>query len=368
MEKLPIYKALISTAEDMMITISLVDYPATESDFVAFAKENQLVKFSVENEEKRLVRGLVMAANLPIYRVHPNFGEYYIVYEPETIRLMAEKYLKDGFQNNVDLMHDGQLVDGVNMVQFFIKDTANGISPKPFEDYDDGSLFAEFHVENDAVWEQIKNGDFKGFSLEGFFTIEPMEFNKQENNNNTDKYNKTMSKLNKIKEMLKSILVEFGEVSTDKGVIVFDGDELEAGMTVRGVDEEGNEVALEDGDYRTEDKKIITIADGKVVEIKDDEAEVATDEPTTSEEMEDPQPETEPETEPEPEVDEKDELIKQLQAEIERLTAENEELKNRIAELEKQPAAPNANEAFEALENKDDNSEAGKMRKRGYRW
>lgn len=367
MEKLPIYKALISTAEDMMITISLVDYPATESDFVAFAKENQLVKFSVENEEKRLVRGLVMAANLPIYRVHPNFGEYYIVYEPETIRLMAEKYLKDGFQNNVDLMHDGQLVDGVNMVQFFIKDTANGISPKPFEDYDDGSLFAEFHVENDAVWEQIKNGDFKGFSLEGFFTIEPMEFNKQENNNNTDKYNKTMSKLNKIKEMLKSILVEFGEVSTDKGVIVFDGDELEAGMTVRGVDEEGNEVALEDGDYRTEDKKIITIADGKVVEIKDIDAEVSTDEPAAPEEMEDPQPETEPETEPEPEVDEKDELIKQLQAEIERLTAENEELKNRIAELEKEPNAPSAEEAFEALENKDDNSEIGKMRKRGYK-
>lgn len=373
MEKLPIYKALISTAEDMMITISLVDYPATESDFVAFAKENQLVKFSVENEEKRLVRGLVMAANLPIYRVHPNFGEYYIVYEPETIRLMAEKYLKDGFQNNVDLMHDGQLVDGVNMVQFFIKDTANGISPKPFEDYDDGSLFAEFHIENNAVWEQIKNGDFKGFSLEGFFTIEPMEFNKQENNNNTDKYNKTMSKLNKIKEMLKSILVEFGTVATDKGTIVWDSDEdLKIGDMVHTVDEEGNEVALEDGDYRTEDGKIIVIADGKVVEIKDVDAEVATDEPAAPteepvENAEDEPSNDEPTNEPEPEADEKDELIKQLQAEIERITAENEELKNRIAELEKEPNAPSAEEAFSALE-EDENTPIAKMKRRGYRF
>lgn len=371
MSKLPIYRAVIDNEEAGMVTISLVDFPATESDFIAFEKEKELLKFSIENEDKHIVRGLVMAANMLIYRVHPYFGEYYIYYDAETLRTMAERYLKNNFQNNVDLNHNGELVDGVDMVQFFIKDTENGVNPKGFEDYADGSLFAEFHINNDEVWEQVKNGDFKGFSLEGIFSIEPtgQEF-KEQNNNNTDKDTKLMSKLNRIKEALKSLLVSFGEVSTDKGVITFDGDELEAGMEVRGIDEEGNEVALEDGDYKTEDQKIIVVKDGRVEEIKDDEAEVATDEPAAeepAEEMAD-EPEEEPAEEPEaePEADDKDKLIEELQARIAELEAENEELK---AKLEEQPAAKSAEEAFEELENAPKaETEADKLRKRGYKF
>lgn len=370
MNKLPIYRAIIDNEEAGMVTISLVDFPATESDFVAFEKEKELQKFAIENEEKHIVRGLVMAANMLIYRVHPLYGEYYIYYDAQTLRIMAERYLKNNFQNNVDLNHDGELVDGVDMVQFFIKDSENGINPKGFEDYADGSLFAEFHINNDEVWEQVKNGDFKGFSLEGFFAIEPtgQEF-KSEQNNNKDKYNKAMSKLSKIKEALKSLLVAFGEVSTDKGVITFDGEELEAGMEVKGIDEEGNEIELEDGEYRTEDKKVIVIEGGKVVEIKDDEAEVATDEPAAPEEPQENE-ETEPETEPEvePEVDEKDKLIEELKEQISVLTEENNQLKEKVAELEKAPAAVSASEEFEKLEENKPKTEADKLRKRGYKF
>lgn len=376
MNKLPIYRAIIDNEEAGMVTISLVDFPATESDFVAFEKVQELQRFSVENEEKHLVRGLVMAANMLIYRVHPLYGEYYIYYDAQTLRTMAERYLKNNFQNNVDLNHNGELVEGVDMVQFFIKDTENGVNPKGFEDYADGSLFAEFHINNDEIWQQVKDGDFKGFSLEGYFGIEPTgkEFKSEQNNNNEDKYNKTMSKLNRIKEALRSLLLEFGEVSTDKGVIVFDGDELEAGMEVKGIDEQGNEIQLEDGDYKTEDGKIIVIAEGKVVEIKDDEAEVATDEPADEpQENAEDEPETEPENEPEPETDDKDALIEELrariaelEAQVSELQAENEELK---AKIDEQPAAPSAEEAFEALEkNPKEETKADKLRKKGYKF
>lgn len=370
MNKLPIYRAIIDNEEAGMVTISLVDFPATESDFVAFEKEKELQKFAIENEEKHIVRGLVMAANMLIYRVHPLYGEYYIYYDAETLRTMAERYLKNNFQNNVDLNHDGELVEGVDMVQFFIKDSENGINPKNFEDYADGSLFAEFHINNEDVWQQVKNGDFKGFSLEGYFGIEPtgQEF-KSEQNNKDEKYNKTMGKLNRIKEALRSLLLEFGEVSTDKGVIVFDGDELEAGMDVHGIDEQGNEVQLEDGDYKTEDKKVIVVKDGKVEEIKDDEAEVSTDEPEeTPEEMEDPQPEVEPKSEDEPESDEKDKLIEELKEQIAALTEENNQLKEKVAELEKSPAAVSASEEFEKLEENKPKTEADKLRAKGYRF
>ena len=194
---LPIYKAEIHSEEDGMFCISLVEDPATESNFLAFNKDEELMKFSVENEEKHLVRGLVMAANMLIYRRTAQGFEYWIEYDADTIRIMAEKYLFNGFQNNVDTQHNGNLVEGVNMVQFFIKDVENGINPKGFEDYDDGSLFAEFKVNNDAIWGEIKEGTFKGFSLAGIF--EPVEtFSSQED----DEYNEVMALIEKLNKKL----------------------------------------------------------------------------------------------------------------------------------------------------------------------
>ena len=196
---LKVYRAEINAEDEGMFCISLVQDPAVEADFLAFDKDKELLKFTVENEEKRLVRGLVMAADFLIYRRTPAGHEYYVQYSPEAIRIMAEKYLKDGFQNNVDTEHNFKLVEGVNMVQFFIKDVENGINPKGFEDYKDGSLFAEFKVNNDEIWEEIKKGTFKGFSLAGVFENVETELSSQED----EEYNEIVELINKLKNKLK---------------------------------------------------------------------------------------------------------------------------------------------------------------------
>ena len=87
-----------------------------------------------------------------------------------------------------------------------------------------------------------------------------------------------MSKLNRIKELLQKALYAFGQVSTDKGILSYDGDELEVGMEVFIVDEEGNESKPEDGTYATDDKEIV-VADGKVSEINDKEDNEPENEP-----------------------------------------------------------------------------------------
>ena len=81
------------------------------------------------------------------------------------------KFAKKKFQNNVNLMHDSnQKVDGVTMFESFIVDKSRGIMPmKGFEDIADGSWFGSFYVENNDVWEAIKSGEYKGFSVEGLF-------------------------------------------------------------------------------------------------------------------------------------------------------------------------------------------------------
>lgn len=367
---LPIFQATIPDDADGMVICSLVENAAVESNFLAFDEDAKPMTFSIENEEQRMVLGVAMKANYPIYRYHPEFGEFFIVYSPETIQKMVERFFNEHYVNSVDLEHSFELEEGVHLIQAFIKNEKAGISPVGFEDCKDGSLFFQYHIENDEIWNAIKEGTYKGFSIAGTFGLEET-FTKQETNNNEEKYNKTMSKLNRIKEVLRSLLIECGEVSTDKGVVIFDGDELEAGMTVHSIDEQGNEVQLEDGEYRTEDKKIIVVKDGKVEEIKDDEAEVATEpveEPTEEQENAENEPESEdePENEETPDQDEKDALIEELRAKIAELEAENAELK---AKLEEQPAAPSAEEAFEALENAPKSeTEADKLRKRGYKF
>lgn len=284
---IPVYNAVISDEETGMFKISLVDDPAVMSNFQAFDATRKMHLYAIQDEEKRLVRGCIMRADFPIYRRDSNMGEYYVIYKAEEIRKMAEKYLLEGRQNDVNLMHqDGSDVDGVQMVQYFIK--GDGIRVDGFDDCADGSLFGEFHVVNDDVWEEIKAGTYKGFSLEGVFDLVP-EQDKDEIQEIVDildgKFKKfhnqnDMSKLSRLKEILAAKLQEkFGNVTTDKGVLAWDGDEdLKEGDSVYVEDTDGNRTPAEDGDYKTGDNKVIVVVDGKVSEIKDAEAEVSTEE------------------------------------------------------------------------------------------
>lgn len=142
-----------------------------------------------------------------------------------------------------------------------------------------------------------------------------------------------MSKFSKIKERLASLLieVEFATLKTDKAVLEYDGEELTVGTKVYVVDEETTErVAAEDGQYTTEENKVIEVVNGEVVSIVDKEEEPVEEpqeEPKTEPEVEaaeeEPkegeEPEAEPTEEPKEEPKEDDVII---------------ELRGRIAELE----------------------------------
>lgn len=269
-QNIPFYWAELSDDEDGMVYVSLVDNPAVDRDFMAFSAEKKIPVCAISNEEKRLVRGVLMRADFPIYRFVPPGEEFYIIFSAPTIRRMTERFLEHGNQGNVNTMHiPGSDVEGVNLVQLFIKDKSAGIDPAGFEDVEDGSLFGEYHVANDDVWADIKAGKFKGFSIEGIFSVskDSHQFNKYQINE--------MAKLEKLKTRLAKLLAEFGVVSTDKGALYWDGDEdLKAGDMVQKESESGERSAAPDGQYTTEDGKTITVVDGKVSEIVDPKAEV----------------------------------------------------------------------------------------------
>jgi hypothetical protein len=127
--------------------------------------------FSIQNEEQHIISGPLMLADTPIYRSNSKFGEHYVTFSPETIKDIAIKFSKKGYQKNVNLMHDSNMqVEGLVMFESFIVDKARGILPMAgYEDAKDGSWFGSFYVENPQVWELIKQGKVKGFSVEGYF-------------------------------------------------------------------------------------------------------------------------------------------------------------------------------------------------------
>lgn len=365
---IPVFEALIDSIDTGIYKISLVDLPAVESDFIAFDKQDKLMKYSIENEEQRMVTGVIMRANFNIYRYDEEFGEYYIKYSPETIKLMAEKMMIDNTFNNINLMHeDGTDVEGVNLVELFIKDTSKGINPSNFDDIENGSLFATYKINNDAIWEQIKLGTFSGFSLEGIFDIERTQFRKT-NKENKNTFLQTMNRL--FNKFLKSF-VKCGSLTTvdDKEFYWVGEADLQIGDELF-YNADGEEaIKVEDGEYELKDGTKIVVEDGLVKEIReadgekedslDNEIEAKKSTECAEEEIivEDPE---KPEDETKDEADKK---YDELKADIDDLRKEHDELKGMFEEmkatldsiLEKPAAEPIVEEFTKVTGSKADN-------------
>jgi hypothetical protein len=136
-----------------------------------FSSGKPKLNFSIQDEDKHIISGPLMLADKPIYRNNKKFGEHFVTFSAETIKDIAIKFSKKGYQGNVNLMHDQDMqLEGLIMFESFIVDKARGIHPMAgFEDAKDGSWFGSFYVENEQAWKLIKQGKVKGFSVEGYF-------------------------------------------------------------------------------------------------------------------------------------------------------------------------------------------------------
>lgn len=155
---------------------------------------------------------------------------------------------------------------------------------------------------------------------------------------------------------LKRALLNLGEIITNEGLLIYDGENLEVGKEVFVEGDEGL-VPAKSGLY-TYNNEIIEVEGGVVKTISEKEVEQPTEEPVkpVEEEPMEEQPTEQPvetvetvETIEGPTVDElqaiideQKAMIEQLKAEIETIKVENEELKKKLEE----PAAQSAEEDF----------------------
>ena len=151
---------------------ALVDAPAIQSNWMAFNEQKKVeLKFKIQDEEKRIVSGYFMIADLPIARMDDEGKMFYVVFRKDTIEKIVNKFMRNGFNANINLMHDSNAIaNGVYVIESLIIDTERGIkAPEGFEKVPNGSWWGSMRVENDEIWEQVKSGEFKGFSVEGMF-------------------------------------------------------------------------------------------------------------------------------------------------------------------------------------------------------
>ena len=235
------------------------------------------------------------------------------------------------------------------MLESYIIDKERGICPNEFASAPDGSWVVSYKVSNLDVWNKIKSGEVKGFSVQGLFRIIEtkleMNSNKTEESEHQNKNN--ISLMSKLKEKIKALLMQYAAVSTDKGNLIYNTDMLEVGSEVFVEDENGENVPAADGEYILEDGRTVVVAEGKVTEIKEKEEAPAEPEAKPAEErMVDETTETPAEPEMTPAEDEK---VTALEERVATLETQLADVIAKLAEIQTTPAASPAEEEFDNI-------------------
>lgn len=311
--------------DSMVYAISLVESPAIESDFVYLSKEKE-VQVCLEKNEKHLVYGAVLIPNKPIYRRNQE-DEFYIQFPSETIEKLAHSYLQN---DNIYSFtkHHSTVADDISIVESWVKLSENDKSKELGLDAPIGTWFIGAKIENDEIWDGIKSGEMKGFSIESFLNFDEIMMSKVETNMTDEVKMETIEVTEgfwmRIAEVIKAALKN-PEVP-----------ELEAQVTsAQVIDEMKQEVAS------TEEEVIETPIEEPVVE-----EPIVEEEPTVEEEY---SPEVVAEEVTEEVVSEsttEEEVKEDLQAVIDELNAKIDELNQELAKLQienqklsKQPSA-----------------------------
>ena len=218
MAKVEIIELLIDeTKEEMGINaVSVVESPAIEENFVALQKHE--VELKEVDTEKRILMGAALIPNKQIYRKNKD-KEFYIYFSEDTVRKASELFLMRSNQNNATYEHERKMLEGMSVVEsWIIEDEKTDKSRLYNFNLPKGTWMISMKVNNDEVWQKVKDGEVKGFSIEGYFvdkydmskninemdTIEKLKELIRKHENET-KLGKHEVELNKIEDLYKKI-------------------------------------------------------------------------------------------------------------------------------------------------------------------
>ena len=269
--------------------ISLVEDPAMEGNFIALSKDVK-VEFKTVDEEQRILMGLVLEPNKPIYR-NQDGEEFNIIFSEETIKDLSHNFFKQGFQTNSSIEHTNA-IEGVSFVEsWIVEDSKIDKSANFGFSYPKGSWIATMKVDSEEIWQDyIKSGKVLGFSVDAFVELEEIKLNKHSNMDKT-----ILEAIKDIPNAIKLALtpkekeIKLGSVKSADGNMEFfyDGETPEAGMAVWMLGEDGEtRIPVPQGNHELEGGGVLVVSEegiiGAVEAKADDNAEALTDAPAVA--------------------------------------------------------------------------------------
>ena len=172
--------------------VSVVHSPAIEENFIALSKHE--IELKEVDTEKKILMGAALVPNKQILRADKDGNGYYIYFSEDTIKKASELFLMRSNQNNATLEHKEKL-NGMSVVESWVIDNPEMDKSKEYGfNLPKGTWMISMKVNNEDIWNDVKAGKVKGFSIEGYFA---------------DKYEMSQEKnereeiINQLKQLLK---------------------------------------------------------------------------------------------------------------------------------------------------------------------
>jgi len=132
-------------------------------------ESNGHYKFGLDEEQMKVIGPMLIPDKL-ILRVDADNNPYYVFFSKNTVKAIAEKAMKNKLIDVVNLEHDmDETINAYMTKSWLVEDTDNDLSNKYGMNLPLGTWVAEYQIEDKKVWEDIKAGVYKGFSIEGIF-------------------------------------------------------------------------------------------------------------------------------------------------------------------------------------------------------
>ena len=158
-------------SEELAIdAISLVSAPAIEQDFVYFGKEKNNLTFAKVDDSKKTLISPALVPWKQIFRYDPNTdSEYYVWFHPKTIKKASELYLKHNNHHKATYEHQDRVSGVLTTESWIIEDPKMDKSRLFGYDLPKGTWMVSMKINNDELWQKVKDGELKGLSIEGYF-------------------------------------------------------------------------------------------------------------------------------------------------------------------------------------------------------
>jgi hypothetical protein len=144
-----------------------------------FTTEKQKLTFALQ-EDKQMVVGPLMIPNKLILRIDEQGEPYYVFFSEDTIRRISEKMMRNKYIDKLNLEHDAtKPVDGYMVSTWMVEDVQKDKQQLYGFDLPVGTLMGQYKIEDKYVWNKVKSGEIKGFSVEGFFNDKFIQAKKQ---------------------------------------------------------------------------------------------------------------------------------------------------------------------------------------------